>query len=97
MVLEIAQIFITPGSEEDFLAAYRQGRGLLLEVDGCHSVRMTRGVESPSTFVMIVEWDSVETHVEGFRNTDRWVRWRDLIAPHFDRPPFIEHFDDADV
>lgn len=93
--LEIALMKIKPGSEDAFAEAYRAGRHLLTEIDECRSVRMTRGVESPSTFYLLVEWDSVDAHIDLFRNTDRWVRWRDLIGPHFAEPPVVEHFLDV--
>ncbi len=71
MVLEVALIDITPGQEEDVRRGIRAG-----QVDPCHyagpqSVRMTRGIESPSRFVLLVEWDSVEAHEDNFRATDR--------------------------
>ena len=96
-VLEIATIRVTPGSEEGFVASYREGRRLLTEIPECRRVTMTRGIESPSTFVLLVEWDSVEAHIEKFRNTERWVSWRDLIGPHFAEPPVVEHFLDVDA
>ncbi|MCW2611130.1 MAG: Antibiotic biosynthesis monooxygenase [Cryptosporangiaceae bacterium] len=97
MVLEVALIDVRPGSEEAFAAAYAEGRPLLESTDGCHSVRMTQGIESPSRFVLLVEWDSVEAHDENFRQTDRFARWRELIGPHFAGPPRVEHFTDIDT
>ena len=57
MVLEVALIFVRPGSEDDFLAAYRGARDILVGTPGCRAVRMTRGVASPARFVRMVEWD----------------------------------------
>ena len=95
MVLEIAQFTVTPGSEDDFSAAYRANRGLLAETPGCRSVRMTRGVESPARFTLLVEWESVQVHDENFRQTERWVTWRGAIGPFFAAPPEVEHFVDV--
>ena len=50
---------------------------------GCAAVRMTRGVESPSRFVLLVEWDSVADHELNFRGTDRFPQWRAAIGPYF--------------
>lgn len=94
MVLEVALIAVAPGQEEAFAAAYRKGHETLATTPGCRSVRMTRGIESPSSFVLLVEWDSVEAHVENFRNTDRFTTWRSLIGPYFASPPVVEHFTD---
>ncbi|MFV2097782.1 MULTISPECIES: antibiotic biosynthesis monooxygenase family protein [unclassified Micromonospora] len=94
MVLEIALVDVQAGREADFVAAYAAGRHLLAATDGCRSVRMTRGVESPSRFVLLVEWDSVDAHEQNFRATDRYLRWRELIGPYFAAPPVVEHFVD---
>jgi heme-degrading monooxygenase HmoA len=95
MVLEVALIDVVPGQEDKFAEAYRAGHPILAGTPGCRSVRMTRGVESPSRFVLLVEWDSVEAHQQNFRRTDRWVQWRELIGPHFAHEPSVEHFTDV--
>jgi heme-degrading monooxygenase HmoA len=97
MVLEVALITVVPGQEDDFTTAYAKARPILATTPGCRSVRMTRGVESPSSFVLLVEWDSVAAHEENFRATDRFGQWRGLIGPYFAVPPTVEHFTDVDV
>ncbi|WP_117214666.1 antibiotic biosynthesis monooxygenase family protein [Allorhizocola rhizosphaerae] len=95
MVLEVALIDVRAGQEDDFAAAYAKGRETLATTPGCRSVRMTRGIESPSRFVLLVEWDSVEAHLENFRATERFVTWRGLIGQYFAQPPLVEHFVDV--
>ncbi len=94
-VLEVALIEVRPGAEDDFVSAYRGARHVLASTPGCRSVRMTRGVESPARFTLLVEWDSVEAHIGNFRNTDRYEQWRAAIGPHFAQPPVVEHFGDV--
>lgn len=91
MVLEIAEFSIQPGREEEFAAAFREARPLVAASDGFRSARMTRGVESPSTFVLIIEWETVEAHTKGFRESDRFTRWRELIGPYFAADPNVRH------
>jgi heme-degrading monooxygenase HmoA len=95
MVLEVALIDVIPGQEDAFAAAYRLGHPVLAGSPGCRSVRMTRGIESPSRFVLLVEWDSVEAHNENFRDTERFQTWRGHIGPYFANPPRVEHFLDV--
>ncbi|MEO3743299.1 antibiotic biosynthesis monooxygenase family protein [Plantactinospora sp. B5E13] len=95
MILEVALIDVVAGQEEAFAKAYAEGHQLLATTPGCRSVRMTRGVESPSRFVLLVEWDSVEAHLENFRDSDRYPAWRDLIGPYFAAAPVVEHFTDV--
>ena len=94
MVLEVAAIRVTPGAEEEFLSAYRGIRDVLISTPGCRTVRMTRGVESPARFTLLVEWDSVDAHENNFRASERFERWRAAIGPFFAAPPDVEHFTD---
>ncbi|GAY09527.1 antibiotic biosynthesis monooxygenase [Pseudonocardia sp. N23] len=95
MVLEIADFDIRPGTEDQFAAAYLQARDLLAATPGFVSARMTRGIESPSRFVLLVEWQSVEAHTVGFRGSDRFPKWREIIGPFFAGDPRVEHAQDV--
>lgn len=95
MVLEIADIAVKPGSEDDFAAAVREGIRYVADTPGFGSARLTRGVESPSRFVLLIEWDSIEAHTVGFRESENFGRWRALIGPHLDGAPKVEHVDEV--
>lgn len=95
MVLEVGDIRVRAGTAEQFAAAYRSVRAVLDTTEGCRSVRLVHGVESPDRFVLLVEWDSVEAHERNFRATDRFTTWRAAIAEFFAAPPLVEHFTDV--
>jgi heme-degrading monooxygenase HmoA len=95
MVLEIADIAVRPGQEDAFTAAFREAVAQLHASPGFRSARMTRGIESPSRFVLLAEWDDLEAHTVGFRESERFTRWRELIGPFFDGAPRVEHFADV--
>ena len=95
MVLEVAIFDVHAGTEDEFTEAYRTAREVLATAPGCRSVRMTRGIESPSRFVLLGEWDSVEAHETNFRGTERFTTWRGHIGRFFAAPPSVEHFSDV--
>ena len=95
MVLEVALIDVRPGTEAEFEAGYRQVRHAVAEAEGCLSIRMTRGLDTPTRYVLLVEWESVALH-EAFRAADRFAVWRGGIGPYFTQPPQVEHFEDLD-
>lgn len=43
--------------------------------------------------MLTVEWDSLEAHTVGFRQSPAFAEWRALIGPYFAEPPQVEHFD----
>jgi len=93
MVLEVALIDVTPGAEPAFTDAYAKAKELVAATPGFRSLRMTQGIETPTRFVLLVEWDSVAAH-QVFRDSERFGQWRALIGPHFAGPPHVEHFSD---
>jgi len=92
MIVEVALFDAT--DPDGFQAGYLKARSILAAAPGCRSVRMTHGIESPQRFVLVVEWDSVEAHLD-FRRSDRFGDWRAEIGPFFAQPPLVEHFTDV--
>lgn len=93
MILERASFSVIPGSEGEFEAAMEQAKDVISQADGFRSFRLQRGIENPSSFLLLVEWDTVEHHMVGFRESDRFTRWRELIGPYFAAAPEVEHFE----
>jgi heme-degrading monooxygenase HmoA len=91
MVLEIAEFSVHPGREDAFAAAYRDAVVQIEATDGFRSARMTRGIETPTHFVLLVEWDTLEAHTKDFRESERYPRWRELISPFFAADPHVRH------
>jgi heme-degrading monooxygenase HmoA len=68
-----------------------EGLELVAATPGFRNARLTRGIETPIRFVLLIEWDSVEAHNVGFRESENFPRWRALIGPFFDGAPHVEH------
>jgi len=95
MVLEIADFAVLPGREDEFVAAVREALAYVTDTPGCRTARVTRGIESPSRFVLLIEWESLEAHTVEFRESDRFAKWRALVGPYFDGDPHVEHAADV--
>jgi heme-degrading monooxygenase HmoA len=93
MVLEIADIAVLPGTSDEFAAAVREGIRYVADTPGFRSAKLERCIETPGRFVLLVEWDSVEAHTVGFRESENFERWRGHIGPFLDGDPRVEHFD----
>ncbi len=93
MILERAIFAVKAGSEPDFEAAMEEAKEVLGQAQGFRSLRLQRGIEQTSTYLLLIEWDSVEAHMKGFRESDLFVRWRELIGSYFAAPPQVEHYE----
>ena len=92
MVLERADIRVTPGQEGDFERRLGQARLVISASQGFRSLTLSRGVESPSLYLLLVEWETLEDHTVGFRESPAFGEWRGLLGPSFDGAPEVEHF-----
>ncbi len=91
MVLEIVEIDIKPGQEAEFEAAAAKAPPFFKAAKGCMSFKLQRSVEYPTRYWLFVEWDTVDDHMIGFRNSDGFTQWRNLVGPYFDGAPRMEH------
>jgi heme-degrading monooxygenase HmoA len=53
-----------------------------------------RCIEQPANFLLLlVEWETLEAHTEGFRNSEAYQEWRALLHHFYDPFPVVEHFE----
>lgn len=92
MVTEIANITVAEGNEAAFEQAMRIDGGIanLSACPGVISVRFGQGVESPSKFAFVVEWDAIESHAAA-KETDSFKAFGKIIGP-FAIGGSMEHF-----
>jgi heme-degrading monooxygenase HmoA len=93
MILEHAVVDIRAGQENAFEAAFAEAKTVLAAADGCRSISLRRGVEDPSRYLLLVEWDALDDHMVGFRESERFTQWRALIGPCFDGQPSVDHYE----
>ena len=93
MITEHALLEVAPGQEEAFLEAMRQAKALIAASPGFVSLRVERGVERPGCFLLLVEWQRLEDHTEGFRGSAAYQEWRAALHHFYDPFPVVEHFE----
>lgn len=91
MVIERVEIMVKPGQESQFEAAMVRGRELLASAAGCHGVKLARGVENSSKYLLTLEWDAVQSHID-FTTTPAFAQFREVAGPFFADKPAMEHF-----
>lgn len=92
MILEHGVLSVRPGAEAQFEAAFGEARPLISCQPGFRSLSLSRSIESPNLYLLLVEWDSVEAHTEGFRTSPEFEQWRQLLHGFYEPKPVIEHF-----
>jgi heme-degrading monooxygenase HmoA len=93
MILEHAVLDVVAGETERFEEAFRSAHPIIAAMPGCRSVRLERSIESPSRYLLLVEWDRLEDHTVGFRGSEEYQEWRRLLHHFYDPFPTVEHYE----
>ncbi|MGB7256557.1 MAG: antibiotic biosynthesis monooxygenase family protein [Pseudolabrys sp.] len=95
MIMEIAQIDVKPGMENEFEAGVKQATAIFKRAKGCKGMALQRSHEKPSRYRLFVKWDTVENHTVDFRGSADFQEWRKLVGHCFASPPDVEHVTEA--
>ncbi len=93
MILEHAVLDVRTDQHENFEAAFAAARPLIIAAAGCRSVRLERCIESPGRYLLLVEWERLEDHTQGFRRSVVFEEWRRLLHHFYDPFPVVEHYE----
>ena len=92
MVLEVAILCVRPGQSDSFEAAFLEAQGILSASAGYQRHELRRCLETEDRYLLLVWWDSLESHTEGFRQSPAYQRWRELLHHFYDPFPTVEHY-----
>ena len=70
-----------------------RAKGIIAASPGFLSLRVARCIERPNCFLLLVEWESLKAHTEGFRGSPAYEEWRALLHHFYDPFPVVEHFE----
>ncbi|MBH0780265.1 antibiotic biosynthesis monooxygenase family protein [Nocardia bovistercoris] len=93
MIIEHVLLPVAPDRGAEFEAAFAAARPLIEATPGFRSLSLSRCVEAPGTYLLLVEWDRLEDHTEGFRGSARYARWSELLHHFYDPFPTVRHFE----
>jgi heme-degrading monooxygenase HmoA len=90
-VLEHVLLTIDPAQAPSYEAAFAEARPLIEGQPGCQGARLVRVLETPGRYVLLVEWATLEDHLEGFRSSPEFLRWRELLQHFYVTAAEVEH------
>lgn len=93
-IVEHALLPVRAGSEAAFEAAFAAARPLIEVSPGFLSIEIRRPTGTGQPYLLLAEWESVADHRDGFRQSDRYQRWRALLHCFYDPMPQVSYFGD---
>lgn len=92
MILEVAILDVKLGEERDFESSFEKAQSIISSIDGYISHQLQRCVEKPNRYILLVNWETIEDHTIGFRESEKYQEWRKLLHHFYDPFPEVEHY-----
>ena len=93
MVLEVAILDVKPGQAQAFEAAFKEAQVIISSMQGYQSHQLQRCLEKADRYILLVTWQTLEDHTIGFRTSEQYQQWRELLHHFYDPFPTVEHFE----
>jgi heme-degrading monooxygenase HmoA len=94
MILESAEIKVAPENHQAFEEAIGVAvDSVLNQASGFIKFQLHKGIEKSDTYMFHIHWETLEDHTIGFRESELFTKWREIIGPFFAAAPEINHWE----
>lgn len=93
MILEVAILNVKPGEAEQFELAFSRAQEIISSMPGYLSHELQRCLEIKHQYILLVRWEKLSDHTEGFRGSPEYQEWKALLHHFYDPFPSVEHYE----
>jgi quinol monooxygenase YgiN len=97
VIVEYVRYTILEGRGEAFEQAYAEASGPLAASPHCLAYELSVCAEDPASYVLRIEWDSAEGHLQGFRRSPEFRDFFAAIRPYVGDIAEMRHYNPTAV
>jgi len=97
MILEVAILEIKEGLNESFEKDFAKAEQYISSIDGYINHSLKQCLEQKNKYILLVNWETLEAHTIGFRKSEVYQNWKELLHHYYDPFPVVEHFLDLET
>jgi heme-degrading monooxygenase HmoA len=92
MILEVATLDVKAGQEAAFEEDFGHASRIIAAIPGYVSHQLLRCLEKSNRYLLLVRWETLESHTIGFRKSPHYQAWKEALHHYYDPFPTVEHF-----
>jgi len=93
MILEVATLDVKIGQHDDFEVAFKEAESIIFSMKGYISHQLQKCMEVKNRYVLLVRWETLEDHTEGFRGSEEYEVWREKLHHFYEPFPEVVHYE----
>lgn len=92
MILEVAILHIKKGLSKDFEESFAKAEVIISSMKGYINHQLKKCIEKEDKYILLVNWQTLEDHEIGFRKSQEYQEWKNLLHHYYDPFPVVEHY-----
>lgn len=92
MILETAILHIIAGKEIEFERDFATAGQYISSIKGYKGHSLQRCLEIKNKYILLVNWEELEDHTIGFRQSSEYSKWKNLLHHYYCPFPTVEHY-----
>ena len=92
MILELALLFVKKGEEKQFEKDFEIASQFISSIQGYSGHSLRKCIKQENKYILLVDWEKLEDHTIGFRQSEQYLEWKNLLHHYYDPFPIVEHF-----
>ena len=93
MILEVAILNVKPALTEQFEQDFKKASVFISAIKGYVNHSLQKCVEVENQYLLLVNWETLEDHTIGFRQSAVYQEWKKLLHDYYDPFPKVEHYE----
>lgn len=93
MILEVAILDVKAGQQDEFEKSFNKAQEIISSMNGYISHQLQKCIEKDNRYILLVNWETLENHTEGFRKSEEYQQWRELLHHFYEPFPEVEHYE----
>jgi heme-degrading monooxygenase HmoA len=93
MILEVAILNVKSGQDTDFEKDFKMAEQYIQSIKGYIKHSLQKCLEHQNQYILLVEWESLESHTIGFRESEVYLKWKALLHHYYDPFPEVLHYE----
>ena len=93
MILEVANLDVIPSKAIEFEKDFSIAKQIIARQNGFLNLSLQKCLEKSSRYILLVSWERLEYHTEGFRKSEDYQEWKRLLHHYYDPFPEVDHYE----
>lgn len=93
MILEVAILNVKNELQENFEKDFKIASQYISSIKGYKGHSLRKCLENENQYILLVDWENIQNHEVDFRQSDAYLKWKELLHDYYDPFPTVEHYE----